>query len=276
MRRSRSAATASSCRRSNPSSAPAPACAPRRAGCRIWDPADPARSWWPISSPSLESCLIRSGFVPELPVNPSSGKLDRSALPDLTPGPEPHRDLVPPRSPAEHLVARAFSDHLRRGAPVSIHDDFFLDLGGNSLLAAETVSSLRKQGLTTSLTVRDVYEARTVAGLAARTARTAAGAAPQADRHREAPKTAAARPSALTPLAQLATIFAKLLLGSVAAWLAAFRLLPLIARDAGTITFLLLIPALALAAVVIYAPLALLATVAVKKLLIGRYREGRH
>ena len=219
---------------------------------------------------------VRYGFVPELPVNPSSGKLDRSALPDLTPGPEPHRDLVPPRSPAEHLVARAFSDHLRRGAPVSIHDDFFLDLGGNSLLAAETVSSLRKQGLTTSLTVRDVYEARTVAGLAARTARTAAGAAPQADRHREAPKTAAARPSALTPLAQLATIFAKLLLGSVAAWLAAFRLLPLIARDAGTITFLLLIPALALAAVVIYAPLALLATVAVKKLLIGRYREGRH
>ena len=74
----------------------------------------------------------------------------------------------------EQLVARAFSDHLRRGAPVSIHDDFFLDLGGNSLLAAETVSSLRKQGLTAALTVRDVYEARTVAGVASRIAQSTA------------------------------------------------------------------------------------------------------
>ena len=38
----------------------------------------------------------------------------------------------------------------------------------------------------------------------------------------------------------------------------------------------LLIPALALATIVVYTPLAVLATVAAKKLLIGRYREGRH
>ena len=74
----------------------------------------------------------------------TSGKLDRSTLPDLAPDAAPDRELVAPRSEAERLVARAFSDHLRRGAPVSIEDDFFLDLGGNSLLAAQTVSTLRK------------------------------------------------------------------------------------------------------------------------------------
>ncbi len=215
---------------------------------------------------------VRYGFVAELPVNASSGKLNRAALPDLLPDPEPHRDLVPPRSPAEQLVARAFSDHLRRGAPVSIHDDFFLDLGGNSLLAAETVSSLRKQGLTAALTVRDVYEARTVAGVASRVAQDTGPVHP-GERHHETPRT---RPSAFAAPAQLALIFAKLLIGSLAAWLAAFILLPRVARGAGTITFLLLIPALALAAVVVYTPLAVLATVAAKRLLIGRYREGRH
>ena len=109
----------------------------------------------------------RFGFLPDLPVKATSGKLDRSTLPDLAPEAAADRELVPPRSEAERLVARAFSDHLRRGAPVSIQDDFFLDLGGNSLLAAQTVSTLRKSALTAPLTVRDVYEARTVEGLAA-------------------------------------------------------------------------------------------------------------
>jgi non-ribosomal peptide synthetase-like protein len=217
----------------------------------------------------------RFGFLEELPVKAASGKLDRSALPLLTPGPEPERELVSPRDEAECLVARAFSDHLRRGAPVSIHDDFFLDLGGNSLLAAETISTLRKSGLTAALTVRDVYEARTVEALASRISR-AAVSVPEAPRERPRSGPRVSRRAPLAAAAQLACILGKLFAGSIAAYVGIFLLLPRMAGDLGAVPLLLLAPALALAALGVYAPLSLLLAVAVKKLLIGRYRPGRH
>ena len=219
---------------------------------------------------------VRYGFMAALPASPSSGKLNRAALPDLLPEAAPDRELAPPRNEAERLVARAFSDQLRHGEPVSIDDDFFLDLGGNSLLAAQAVSSLRQQELTSTLTVRDVYEARTVAALAQRVAAGAsrAGRRDLADRHRGERRISAQAP--LVSLAQLAWILGTVVAGSLAAWLIAFHLLPAVADDVGITGFLLLIPALALAALAIYAPLSLLATVAAKNLLIGRYRAGRH
>ncbi len=216
----------------------------------------------------------RFGFLPDLPVKATSGKLDRSTLPDLAPEAAPDRELVAPRSEAERLVARAFSDHLRRGAPVSIQDDFFLDLGGNSLLAAQTVSTLRKSALTAPLTVRDVYEARTVEGLAA-LADSASAHAPRADRRRDEPSRVG-RHATLVSLLQLAFILGKLLAGSAVAYLVAFRLMPAAADNVGVTTFLLLVPALALAALGVYAPLAVGATMAAKRLLIGRYQAGRH
>lgn len=216
----------------------------------------------------------RFGFLLDLPVKAASGKLDRSALPLLTPGPEPERELVSPRDEAERLVARAFSDHLRRGAPVSIFDDFFLDLGGNSLLAAETVSALRKTGLTASLTVRDVYEARTVAALAARIAAAAPREEPRQTRRDTGPRVARRAP--LAAAVQLAVILAKLVAGSIAVYVGIFLLLPMAAGDLGVTSLLLLAPVLALAALGVYAPLSLLVTVAAKKLLIGRYEPGRH
>jgi non-ribosomal peptide synthetase-like protein len=218
----------------------------------------------------------RFGFLTDLPVKANSGKLDRSTLPDLVPETTPDRELVPPRSEAERLVARAFSDHLRRGAPVSIQDDFFLDLGGNSLLAAQTVSSLRKNALTAPLTVRDVYEARTVAGLAA-LADGATATAPREDRRdRKDEASKIGRHPHLVALAQLACILGKLLVGSAIAYILAFKLLPAAADNVGVTTFLLLIPGLAIAALAVYAPLAVIATMAAKRLLIGRFEAGRH
>ncbi|HEY0514096.1 MAG TPA: amino acid adenylation domain-containing protein [Thermoanaerobaculia bacterium] len=215
---------------------------------------------------------VRFGFLPELPVSPASGKLDRKSLPDLPPETAPGREVVPPRSEAERLVARAFSDQLHRGAPVSIHDDFFLDLGGNSLLAAQAVSSLRRQGLTAALTVRDVYEARTVAALAALAENAGTAKTPT----REPGERKVAKRAGLAAVLQLGFILGKALAGSILAYLIAFRLLPAFAGDIETTTFLLLIPGLALVALAIYAPLALLMVVTAKKLLVGRYRPGRY
>jgi non-ribosomal peptide synthetase-like protein len=248
---------------------------------------------------------VRFGFLPELPAAPASGKLDRKALPDLPPETAADRlgragrEVVPPRSEAERLVAGAFSDQLRHGEPVSIHDDFFLDLGGNSLIAAQTISSLRKEKLTAALTVRDVYEARTVAALAALTDGAAGAAAREPGEHPrdlQAPHDSqdrqdrqdlqapgapphqrrVARRPGLASLLQLGFILGKAVVASGVAYLAAFRLFPAIVGGFEYTTLLLLLPALALAALALYAPLALLATVTAKRLLIGRYRAGRH
>ena len=50
---------------------------------------------------------------------------------------------------------------------VSVDDDFFLDLGGHSLLVARMVSELRKDAAFASLAVTDVYKHPTIAQLAA-------------------------------------------------------------------------------------------------------------
>ncbi|MDS0134339.1 MULTISPECIES: non-ribosomal peptide synthetase [unclassified Amycolatopsis] len=91
------------------------------------------------------------------------GKIDRKALP----APEQHTGTAArgPRTPVEATLCEIWADVL--GLPeVGIDDDFFA-IGGHSLLANSVVSRVRS-ALDAHLSIRDLFEARTVSRLAGR------------------------------------------------------------------------------------------------------------
>ncbi|MGQ4596781.1 amino acid adenylation domain-containing protein, partial [Nocardia sp. R6R-6] len=99
-----------------------------------------------------------------LPLSPN-GKLDRRALPAPV---VREREFRAPSDPVEQLVATTFADVLGVPAdrPVGADDDFF-DLGGNSLSATQMIARLGA-ALDTRMPARVIFEASTVAALAAR------------------------------------------------------------------------------------------------------------
>ncbi|WP_158726785.1 amino acid adenylation domain-containing protein [Tomitella fengzijianii] len=100
-------------------------------------------------------------ILDDMPVT-ANGKLDRAALP------RPDFDARPadraPRTMAEWTVAEAFADILDVRAPGAEAD--FFDTGGNSLLATQLVALLRER-TGVELSIADVFDAPTVAALAA-------------------------------------------------------------------------------------------------------------
>ncbi|MEV4346671.1 amino acid adenylation domain-containing protein [Actinoplanes sp. NPDC049596] len=117
-----------------------------------------------VAGEALPDYMVPSAFVAldELPMTPN-GKLDRAALPEPSfsgPGAE---DAL--RTPQEEMLAGVFADVL--GVPaVGRRDDFFA-LGGHSLLAARVAARVRTL-FGADLSLRDVFDAPTVAALAGR------------------------------------------------------------------------------------------------------------
>ncbi|MEM7349676.1 MAG: non-ribosomal peptide synthase/polyketide synthase, partial [Acidobacteriota bacterium] len=121
---------------------------------------------------SLPESMVPSAFVAleRLPRTPN-GKLDRRAMAELS-GTDtaPDRSYVAPRGSTEEGVAQLFgevlgletSDKARIG-----RDSDFLELGGHSLLGVRLASRIR-QSFAVELTLRELFEQLTVAGVARR------------------------------------------------------------------------------------------------------------
>ena len=121
-------------------------------------------------SPTLPQYMTPAVFVPlaELPRSPG-GKVYRGALPRPDYGrAEPGEPEAGPRTPTETAIAGIWAQVLKLER-VGIHANFF-ELGGHSLLATQLVSRVRAD-LRVDLPLRSLFEAPTVAGLAADIAR---------------------------------------------------------------------------------------------------------
>ncbi|WP_433462462.1 amino acid adenylation domain-containing protein [Spirillospora sp. CA-128828] len=114
---------------------------------------------------SLPDSMVPAAVVvlDEMPLTPN-GKVDTAALPKPEPGIAPAAAYRAPSGETEEAVAAVFADLL--GADRVGADDDFFALGGNSLVAMRVVSRIRR-ALDAELPVRALFEAPTVAGLAA-------------------------------------------------------------------------------------------------------------
>ena len=194
-----------------------------------------------------------------------SGKVNRKALERPRRIAVESRNLVAPVTATETALLPAWREALGQPA-VSVEDDFFEELGGHSLKAARMVSLARATPSLAAISIQDLYAAPTVRKLAARLD--------------EARPTQASRPPepfhpvpqlrrTLCVIAQtvaLVPIFA----ASGVQWIFPYLAYTALASDTDRVLPL----AVAGAAFVVMPPLVLLVSIAVKWLVIGRYKAG--
>ncbi|MFN7931167.1 MAG: amino acid adenylation domain-containing protein [Blastocatellia bacterium] len=209
-------------------------------------------------------------FLPEIPTT-VSGKTDRKALPLLELAQRNgHHQVVAPRNEMETRLETAVRQVLRRPTGVSVEEDFFNDLGGSSLQAAELISLLRADLATAAFTVRDLYEARTIAELARR-----APAPTNNPSTLTMESVAAAGHPFVTTCVQVLWLLLGLVLGSLGFWLVTFEIIPRLISQLGFVPFLLLSPLLLLIGGGLYTPLSILLVALLKRVVIGRYEPLR-
>jgi non-ribosomal peptide synthetase-like protein len=234
--------------------------------------------------------------INEFPVL-TSGKIDRKALPK--PGLTrlaSNKPFVAPKGEMENKVSEAWKSVLRLDK-ISATDNFFLDLGGYSLLAAKTVSELRKDPEMAFLNLTDIYKSPTIEQLAhkvalhesnrSNTVRVQPSAKPDVEPTEKSTGNAVSMTAA-----QSLWLTAELLVGSALTYLGFFVVFPWLlpwlssnfpllsnlwqSDGIGLILLLLTLgPLLLIAVSLVFLPLSIAIAVGAKKILIGRYTPTR-
>ena len=206
----------------------------------------------------------RLAILSELPRS-AGKKLDRKRLPVI--GVADHRTgSIAPTTATERLVAEAMRAALHLESLPGTTADFFHELGGSSLTAAILVSTLRRDRRGADVTVRDLYETRTVAALAAHID----SAPPVVDVTDVGDRRRGGRPVATSVLQAFWLLFL-LVIASFGGYAAAFVVAPVLYATLGATGFYLAVPGILALAVVAHAYLSVHATRVAKRLLIGRY-----
>jgi non-ribosomal peptide synthetase-like protein len=217
--------------------------------------------------------------VQELPAM-TSGKVDRNLLPaPCTILGTANHNVVPAATALEQTVIEALEREFRV-SPVSVEADFFLDLHGHSLNAARVVTGLRERLDTVRVSVRDLYANRTPRLLARHLENLGIGggrpansqgetANPQAARQPRSPPTWFRYPCAFLQLVGLLAFYAV-----VSAPLALAVVLAVQVGN-GKVEFGTALDIATTASFLVW-PSWLFLSIAMKWIVIGRYKPGRY
>lgn len=218
------------------------------------------------------------GVLDRLP-STLQGKIDRAGLPELELGvtewASDGRSRAP-ATPTERVLAEAVAPLL--GVPSEQLDcdrDFF-ELGGDSVRAAEWVSILRDHQATRSVSVRDVYQHRSVAALALAIDAESKSTRASSDEEREQVDVPGRRPRLLVGLAQALYLSLAIGAGGVVAWILAATLGTWLTHRLGVLGVLVLAPFLLQGLRLLLVPFALSLALLVKRILMPCYRPGRY
>lgn len=132
----------------------------------VWHAHKERRDLWRYLKERLPDYMIPAAFVEldSMPLTPS-GKIDERALPKpLHAGTV--EEKAEPRNALEEVLAGIWAEVLGVNV-VGLHDNFFTDCGGHSLLSVSLVSHIR-EALQTDLSLRTIFEAPTIRQLAER------------------------------------------------------------------------------------------------------------
>lgn len=194
-----------------------------------------------------------------------SGKLDRKGLPrpDLA---AVAREIVGPADLTEALLHEVWREVFEPSA-VSVTDDFFDELGGHSLRAARMVSLARKHAALRAISIQDLYASPTIRALAARL-NAAGGSARVVEEPYEHQKALRRGFCVIAQTVALIPIFAFAGLQ----WILPYLAYTYVAAAGGRLVAL----ASGAAAFVLMPPTMMLFSIALKWMVIGRFRAGDH
>lgn len=202
------------------------------------------------------------------PTLPASGKVDRKALERPTVEPATAGPVVEPATPVEAELHRIWAEAF---APrkVSVLDDLFEDLGGHSLKAARLVSTIRKSPGFAGVSLQDLYAAPNIRALAARLGQGAGAGAGAAVADESSFHRIAAWKRWLCALAQTVALIPIYTVAGLQ-WFFPYIAYTRFASDTDRISALLLSGF----SFIFIPPLAMLLSIAVKWLVIGRFKPG--
>ena len=217
----------------------------------------------------IPAAIEKIAAIPKLP----SGKINRKALP--APAPRKvagHGEYHAPRNDLELKLAEEWG-RLAGATKVSRDADFFsADIGGHSLLAARMVSELRRDPDFQTLSVIDVYHHSTLSGLAAEIERRRS--LPSLERVGGDSTVSTNRPSLahrLCALAQVPALYMVFFAVSMQ-WLIPYLTYSQMASSHPIMISL----SAALGMLLLLYPAELIATIAIKWLILGRVKPGAY